>query len=376
MLIILKILFLSHTYIGGDFVVGSHHLSKSLSEMGHDVYHMSTPISLFHLLLKKNYLKFKLALKYNYEMKKDTGVKNLIPISLMPWSLAKYIYIVSKGKLNLSSIIINKIPKDFDVIYMDQPTFLGVEKKIGYKKLIYRPTDVYPVIRNDETIELLESKILNVSNSVVCTSEPVKKYIQNLGFKGKINIIENGVNISHFTKAKNINNRSNKLSLDKNDLNIIYFGALDDRFDFNIILKVAKARPMYKFHIIGPMSKYVPKELTSMSNINLIGPVDYNLLPDYMIDMNLAILPLNENDANQGRSPMKIYEYLAGGKLVVTKKTLELDRRNDINIHMYNNFEELVEILDKVYNSELFFRETDYSIFDWHSKASQLISLI
>lgn len=371
----MKILFLSHTHIGSDFVVGSYHLSNSLSEMGHDVYHISTPISIFHLLFKKNYEKFKIALKYNYEINNGTGVKNLIPLSLMPWNLAKYIYIISKGKFNPSSILLNRLPEDFDIIYMDQPIFQGIEKKIKYKKLVYRPTDVYPLITNDKTIALLESKILNLADNVICTSEPVKKHIQNLGFNKKINIIENGVNLSHFMKSKNSKNKFNKLNLDENDLNIIYFGALDFRFDFDIIMKVAKIRPTYNFYLIGPINQEIPKELTLMSNINLIGSVEYDLLPEYMHDMNVAILPLNDNPSNQGRSPMKIYEYLAAGKLVVTKKTLELERRKDINIHMYDNLEEFIEILDKVYHGKISFVEQDYSVFDWHFKANQLLNL-
>ena len=41
----MKIAFLSHTAMGGDFVVGSHHLATALAARGHDVLHMSAPVT-------------------------------------------------------------------------------------------------------------------------------------------------------------------------------------------------------------------------------------------------------------------------------------------------------------------------------------------
>ena len=53
----MKVLFLSHTFIGGNYFVGSHSLHNEALLTGHDSLHVSTPISFFHIfkyLLKKN----------------------------------------------------------------------------------------------------------------------------------------------------------------------------------------------------------------------------------------------------------------------------------------------------------------------------------
>ena len=46
----LTIVFASHTFMGGTFVVGSHHLARCLANQGHRVLHLSTPVTPFHLV--------------------------------------------------------------------------------------------------------------------------------------------------------------------------------------------------------------------------------------------------------------------------------------------------------------------------------------
>ena len=45
----MRILFVSHTDPFGPFRIGSHHLAAALARAGHDVTHLSTPISVAHL---------------------------------------------------------------------------------------------------------------------------------------------------------------------------------------------------------------------------------------------------------------------------------------------------------------------------------------
>ncbi|MDB8558552.1 glycosyltransferase [Turicibacter sanguinis] len=364
----MKILFLSHTYIGGNYVVGSHHLAQKMYEKGHEVYHVSTPVTLFHKLLIKDKKKLDLAKKYTEEINKDDGVKNLIPLGILPWKLAKFLFIVSNGKVNLASKLINKvkIPKEFDCVFIDQPIFYGIEKKITAKKWVYRPTDVYPLLANDKSLYKLEKKVLLKCSSVICTSNPVKKHIENYNINVPINVVENGVNIQMFRNKIHNNFKENS------DFNIVYIGAFDKRFDFDIIFNVAKKYLDFKFFLIGPMDNEKKEIYSNCQNVFCLGPIKYKDIPNLLMEQNVTILPMSSDESNQGRSPMKIYEYLAAGKIVIAKKTEELERRNEQNVYLYNTEEEFVNLLNNVKNGNIFYTYQDYSEHDWETKVNQL----
>ena len=90
----LKIIFVSHTYVGGTYVVGSHHLSAQLREMGHDVLHLSTPVSIFHWfnknLRRTNRARF--TLWKRWKEFKDDEVKNIVPFTIIPWKLTNKVF--------------------------------------------------------------------------------------------------------------------------------------------------------------------------------------------------------------------------------------------------------------------------------------------
>lgn len=368
----MKILFLSHTYIGGSYVVGSHHLAEQLYKQGHEVYHVSTPLTIFHKAFSKDKLRLEIAKKYNYELNKKTGVRNLIPMGILPWKLSKYIYLFTKGRLNLTSIIINKnkIPSEYDYIFIDQPFFEGLQKKLKYTNLIYRPTDVYPLLLDDETIRILEENILDYCSSVVCTSTPVKSHIEMYNKNLKIKVIENGVDINHFISAEGMFIES-KL----NEFKIIYVGALDKRFDFDIITSVASKVSNFTFYLVGPFDNEVEDKLANIPNIKLLGGIEYANIPKYIKSMDVTILPMSNDKSNEGRSPMKIYEYLSCEKVVIARNTLELARRNENNVYLYKNEEEFIQLLQQVYTQKITFLKQDYKEHDWSYKAQQLLEL-
>ena len=48
------------------------------------------------------------------------------------------------------------------------------------------------------------------------------------------------------------------------------------------------------------------------------GPIDYNKLVDYVAAGDIGVLPLRNSGANRGRFPMKLHDFMAAGRAVVT----------------------------------------------------------
>jgi hypothetical protein len=53
------------------------------------------------------------------------------------------------------------------------------------------------------------------------------------------------------------------------------------------------------------------------ANVTAIGPVDYGRVPGLLQAHAVGLLPFTESELNAGRSPMKLFEYLAAGLYVL-----------------------------------------------------------
>ncbi len=342
-----KILFVSHTFMGGPFVVGSHHLARTFSELGHKVIHLSTPVTPIHHLKKDNITKMKIA-RSNEINQINENLIDYIPFSIgLPWSMMRPIY--NNLKINFSVLFlksnIQKVIKSFfdtleiDYLIIDQPTMVGIENLVTAKKIIYRATDLYAEMMNDTSILNAEKNIIKKADGLIGTSKPVLNHITAMNEELPSLLVENGVNFKHFSEEREMPHLYQNFIGKR----AIYAGAIDERLDLNAIIDLAKSNPDVHTIVIGPLNdETIKDQYKNIKNLHFLGSVDYNDLPAYLQYADVALLPLSNHKANNGRSPMKLYEYLAAGLPVVTKKTDELVNRNEKNIYFYENINETV----------------------------------
>jgi UDP-galactopyranose mutase len=97
-----------------------------------------------------------------------------------------------------------------------------------------------------------------------------------------------------------------------------FYGVIDERFDTELLDKVAAERPDWSFVMVGPVVKIGEDELPKRPNIHYLGGKSYGLLPSYLAGWDVALMPFAMNESTQFISPTKTPEYLAGGKPVVS----------------------------------------------------------
>jgi UDP-galactopyranose mutase len=93
---------------------------------------------------------------------------------------------------------------------------------------------------------------------------------------------------------------------------------IDERFDTELLAKVAEMRPHWSFVMVGPVVKISEEDLPKRPNIHYLGPKTYGELPAYLSGWDVALMPFAMNESTQFISPTKTPEYLAGGKPVVS----------------------------------------------------------
>ncbi|BBI31808.1 glycosyltransferase [Cohnella abietis] len=380
----LNIMFVSHTYIGGSFVVGSHHLARELLSLGHRVLHLSTSITPIHLLqMKKKSVsdRFKQWININKQDKNDQII-HCVPFSWVPWKLAGRIF--QKTGINwfvrciafpsVTRMLANHRFTEVDLLLIDQPYFVGIERYIKAKVIVYRPTDNYKDILDDQTVESAEKEIVSRAHGIVATSDPVFQNIQKYKPELPGIVMENGVEFEHFSTAGAEPEELMHIPWPR----AIYIGAVDNRLDMEAIKQLAEARKDLSIIVIGP---HLPSSSLSTSpNVHMLGAKPYSQLPAFLHHATLALLPMSNHAANAGRSPMKLYEYAAAGLPTVVTATPELLRRTDHFLYFYKDKQEFIaqvnDVLKKLANNEISKSKIIHEARkqSWEAKAEQLLA--
>jgi UDP-galactopyranose mutase len=132
-----------------------------------------------------------------------------------------------------------------------------------------------------------------------------------------VHCFPSSVDRTHFIKA-----RSRQFEpADQEDLprpRLGFYGVIDERFDTELLDKVAQMRPDWSFVMLGPVVKISEDDLPRRPNIHYLGGKTYEQLPAYLSGWDVALMPFAMNESTEFISPTKTPEYLAGGKPVVS----------------------------------------------------------
>jgi glycosyltransferase involved in cell wall biosynthesis len=140
-----------------------------------------------------------------------------------------------------------------------------------------------------------------------------------------VHCFPSSVDRAHFAKA-----RSRGFDpADQEDLprpRLGFYGVIDERFDTELLDKVAEMRPDWSFVMVGPVVKISEEDLPKRPNIHYLGPKTYRELPAYLSGWDVALMPFAMNESTEFISPTKTPEYLAGGKPVVSTPVRDVVR--------------------------------------------------
>ena len=99
---------------------------------------------------------------------------------------------------------------------------------------------------------------------------------------------------------------------------IIGFWGLVDRWvDLSIVEHIARSRPDWTLVFIGRAAVDV-SALTALENVHFVGRKPYSALPGWAKAIDVCILPFAQNSLMLNSSPLKLREYLATGKPIVS----------------------------------------------------------
>jgi teichuronic acid biosynthesis glycosyltransferase TuaH len=95
---------------------------------------------------------------------------------------------------------------------------------------------------------------------------------------------------------------------------LLYVGSLESRVDVEALARAARALPDASFALVGPLLE--PDhfaELRLLSNVHLRPPASRTEVVGLVTAADVCLLPHLDNALTRAMSPLKLYEYLAGG---------------------------------------------------------------
>ena len=160
---------------------------------------------------------------------------------------------------------------------------------------------------------------------------------------------------------------------------VCYYGALASWFDYDLIKKIAKTN---KYSIVLFGIKYdesYDKNIRDEKNIFFMGPKDYKVLKYYAKEADLLIIPFLINSITKATSPVKIFEYMALQKPIVTTDLNECRKYKSVHIGKEHKdfIVKLEEALSKK-NDKKYLKLLDKEAREneWAAKTQAIIDLI
>jgi glycosyltransferase involved in cell wall biosynthesis len=108
---------------------------------------------------------------------------------------------------------------------------------------------------------------------------------------------------------------------------LLYVGVLMDRVDPEIVRRLSAAYREGSIVFVGP--NHAPEHFSfaeTLENVTIHAPVGRGEIVRLVRGADVGIVPHYVNDFTRGMSPLKVYEYLAGGLPVVTVDLPEMRR--------------------------------------------------
>ncbi len=151
-------------------------------------------------------------------------------------------------------------------------------------------------------------------------------------------LVQNGVDYELFTTALDPLLPLPKDIADIPRPRIGYVGAVNGRLDFGMVDAIARHRPDWNFLFIGPNNgdrklRRRPDFLSVQQrpNVHFLGHRPYARIPAYLKAFDVCVIPYLVNDCTVSLYPLKLNEYLAAGRPVVsTDFAVDLEDFSDI----------------------------------------------
>jgi glycosyltransferase involved in cell wall biosynthesis len=242
--------------------------------------------------------------------------------------------------------------------------------KLGEKQLVYYCYDeIGAATWAKKHGERLENRFIKMVDMVVVTSQGL--FNKKSRLHDNCHLVKNGVDFDLFATNNLQVVPSPFMGPPQYEKIIGYLGSVDERLDYDLIEKTINLTPHYQYLFVGRVTtKDYESRLKKYSNVVLAGPQPPSTLPNWVQKFDVCWIPFIKNELTAGIYPLKINEYLAAGKPVVSTTFSDLTDFKGI-ISVAENANEMLDCFN--INSQNSTNRKDFAAQNsWRKRADTL----
>ncbi|MBN1826815.1 MAG: glycosyltransferase [Candidatus Eisenbacteria bacterium] len=231
---------------------------------------------------------------------------------------------IESARLSCLRRALSRIGGKRPILYLLHPKFRGYVGGLNEKMVMYHVLDEYSgyLGANKARLRAEERSLLDTADLTLCVSETLRD--AKAGPGRRVVYVPNGVDFDQFVPDAGEEEETPE------DLAAIpspragYVGRVCDKLDYRLLLDIARAAPEISFCFAGPVlvvtreNRALFEEWAALRNVHLLGAKPLFEIPRYVRAFDACLMPYAMTREGRQRYPLKLHEYLAAGKPVVS----------------------------------------------------------
>lgn len=227
------------------------------------------------------------------------------PASNFACSLAK------KWMLSQLLPIIEQQQLQSPILWSSLPTAADLCGELNEAAVVYYCGDDFESLAgvDHHTVRNHEKKLVEKADLIFAASSNIKTKFP----AQKTELLPHGVDVELFAtpapRAHDLPNGDRPIAG--------FYGSLSEWLDYELVRELTAKMTDWDFVFIGPNEKN-QLQLPKTDNLFYLGAKPHHLLPQYSQHWNVSLLPFKHNSQIEACSPLKLMEYLAANRPIVT----------------------------------------------------------
>lgn len=197
------------------------------------------------------------------------------------------------------------------ILWTSLPTAVDVAGHLDESALVYYCGDDFSALAgvDHETVAKRESELLDKADLIIAASDKLAKRFPT----SRTRLLQHGVDYALFTK---ISERATDLPNDGQPI-AGFYGSISEWLNLDLLIKTINKLPDWHFVFIGKPVIDI-SSLESINNVTFLGERPHSSLPSYCQHWTASLLPFLNSAQIQACNPLKLKEYLAAGRPIIT----------------------------------------------------------
>ena len=313
-----KVLYLSHVHARW-IKQRPHFLAESLQALGYETSFAYSRITKPGKLVREQQLEVKTR-----------------PLVLMPQTYRTRLKRLSMFLDWLAYVKIFAVLKP-DFVIVSHPRFIAIARRLSNSgiPIIYDCMDLNSAF--DDALSQdssAETELVGLSAATLCSSSKILESLKQIRPSANLVLVRNALSRERYISLKSIKPIESRLG---------YFGTISSWFDWEVVLGILEQFEQVEIHLWGPAdSKHVVHP-----RVVYHPQIEHSQVVSQMQTCQVLIMPFIVTPLIEGVDPVKLYEYIATGRPVVSSAYPEISHFRPY-IETYSSAEGFEEALTKV----------------------------